>query len=54
MSNSGCDIAVELLSGAKEVYLSHRSGARIVNGNTTFTYPYLLNACVSVTVDPDG
>jgi cation diffusion facilitator CzcD-associated flavoprotein CzcO len=33
MSNSGCDIAVDLCHVADEVYVSHRSGGRIVSGS---------------------
>lgn len=31
MSNTGCDIALELAGVAEKVYLSHRSGVRIVS-----------------------
>ncbi len=30
LGNTGCDIAVELCGSAKEVYLSHRAGGRVV------------------------
>ena len=31
MSNTGCDIAVDLSGIADKIYLSHRAGARIVS-----------------------
>ncbi|KAK4686591.1 dimethylaniline monooxygenase (N-oxide forming) / hypotaurine monooxygenase, partial [Tremellales sp. Uapishka_1] len=33
MANTGCDVAVDLVGSAKQVYLSHRAGARIMPRN---------------------
>ena len=31
LGNTGCDIATELCGAAKQVYLSHRAGGRVVS-----------------------
>ena len=55
MSNSGCDTAIELLPCAKKVYLSHRSGARIVCESNSFLLAHLANQIILCqTDDTDG
>jgi cation diffusion facilitator CzcD-associated flavoprotein CzcO len=53
LANTGCDIAVELCGIAKKVYLSHRSGSRIVRVHSSFYAATALTRAASTAGSTD-